>query len=147
MIGLDIASGLGAHLLAEIAVLGAALSYAFAGVFGRRFRGRPPLIVATGQLSGSALLILPLTLVVDRPWTLPLPSLATSGAVLGLALLCTALAYVIFFRILARAGATNLLLVTFLVPVSALMLGLAFLGEHLNAHHFAGMALIGSGLA
>ena len=147
MIGLDVASGLGAHLIAEIAVLGAALSYAFAGVFGRRFKGRPPLIVAAGQLTGSSALILPLALLVDRPWTLPLPSLATLGAVLGLALLCTALAYVIFFRILARAGATNLLLVTFLIPVSALMLGLAFLGERLDAHHFVGMTLIGLGLA
>src|SRR5581483_1079832 len=147
MIGLDVASGLGAHLLAEIAVLGAAISYAFAGVFGRRFRGQPPLIVATGQLTGSAVLILPLTLIVDRPWTLAMPSLATIGAVVGLALLCTALAYLIFFRILARAGATNLLLVTFLIPVSALMLGIAFLGEALNLHHLIGMALIASGLA
>jgi len=147
MIGLDIASGLGAHLLAEIAVLGAAVSYAFAGVFGRRFRGQPPLIVATGQLTGSSLLILPLSLMVDRPWTLPLPTPATDGAVLGLALLCTALAYLIFFRILARAGATNLLLVTFLIPVSALVLGFAFLGEPLDAHHVVGMALIGLGLA
>jgi drug/metabolite transporter (DMT)-like permease len=147
MIGLDAASGLGGHLAAEIAVLGAALSYAFAGVFGRRFKGRPPLIVAAGQLTGSSALILPFALIIDRPWTLPAPDLATVGAVIGLALLCTALAYVIFFRILARAGATNLLLVTFLIPVSALLLGIAFLGEHIDAHHLAGMALIGLGLA
>ncbi len=147
MIGLDAASGLGAHLASEIAVLGGALSYAFAGVFGRRFRGRPPLIVAAGQLTGSSALILPLALLVDRPWMLPLPSVTTIGAVIGLALLCTALAYVIFFRILARAGATNLLLVTFLIPVSALLLGLSFLGEHLDAHHLIGMGLIGLGLA
>jgi drug/metabolite transporter (DMT)-like permease len=147
MIGLDAASGLGAHLMSEVAVLGAALSYAFAGVFGRRFKGRPPLIVAAGQLTGSSTLILPLALAIDRPWAMPLPSLATCGAILGLALLCTALAYVIFFRILARAGATNLLLVTFLIPVSALLLGLTFLGEQLDVHQLAGMALIGLGLA
>jgi drug/metabolite transporter (DMT)-like permease len=147
MIGLDVASGLGAHLVSEIAVLAAAISYAFAGVFGRRFKGQPPLIVAAGQLTGSSVLILPLALMVDRPWTLPLPSVTTCGAIVGLALLCTALAYVIFFRILGRAGATNLLLVTFLIPVSALLLGLAFLGESLNAHHLIGMALIGLGLA
>src|SRR6185295_15243643 len=98
----------GSHLLSELAVIGATISYAFAGVFGRRFRGRPPLIVAAGQLTGSSTLILPLALIVDRPWTLPLPSATTIGAVIGLALLCTALAYVIFFRILGRAGATNL---------------------------------------
>jgi drug/metabolite transporter (DMT)-like permease len=147
MIGLDAASGLGAHLIAEVAVLGGALSYAFAGVFGRRFRGRPPLIVAAGQLTGSTMLILPLSLIVDRPWGLPVPSAITFGAIVGLALLCTALAYVIFFRILARAGATNLLLVTFLIPVSALLLGITFLGERLDAHHLAGMGLIGLGLA
>jgi drug/metabolite transporter (DMT)-like permease len=147
MIGLDAASGLGAHLIAEIAVVGGALSYAFAGVFGRRFRGRPPLIVAAGQLTGSTALILPLSLIVDRPWELPLPSATTAVAIVGLALLCTALAYVIFFRILARAGATNLLLVTFLIPVSALLLGIGFLGERLDAHHLMGMALIGLGLA
>ena len=117
------------------------------GIFGRRFRGRPPLVIAAGQLTGSSTLILPLALLVDRPWTLPMPGAATLAAVIGLALLSTALGYVIYFRILARAGATNLLLVTFLIPVSALMLGIAFLGETLNPHHLLGMALIGCGLA
>jgi drug/metabolite transporter (DMT)-like permease len=147
MIGLDLTAGLGTHLLSELAVLAAAVSYAFAGVFGRRFRGRPPLVVAAGQLTGSSVLILPLALLVDRPWTSAMPSLGVSAALIGLALLSTALAYVIFFRILARAGATNLLLVTFLIPVSALMLGIAFLGESLSPHHLVGMALIGCGLA
>ena len=93
------------------------------------------------------MLILPLALIVDRTWTLPLPSGGTWAALIGLALLSTALAYVIFFRILARAGATNLLLVTFLIPVSALLLGIAFMGETLSPHHLMGMALIGLGLA
>jgi drug/metabolite transporter (DMT)-like permease len=146
MIGLDLAGGLGDHLWSELAVLAAALSYAFAGVFGRRFRGRPPLVVAAGQLTGSSILILPLAFLIDRPWTLPMPSSGTWAALIGLALLSTALAYVIFFRILARAGATNLLLVTFLIPVSALLLGIAFLGEVLSAHHLLGMLLIGCGL-
>jgi drug/metabolite transporter (DMT)-like permease len=147
MIGLDLMAGFGSHLASELAVLAAALSYAFAGVFGRRFRGRPPLVVAAGQLSGSSLLILPLALLVDRPWSLAMPSGATWAALIGLALLSTALAYVIFFRILARAGATNLLLVTFLIPVSALLLGVAFLGETVSAHQLLGMLLIGLGLA
>jgi drug/metabolite transporter (DMT)-like permease len=147
MIGLDITNGLGTHLISELAVLAAALSYGFAGVFGRRFRGRPPLVVAAGQLTGSSVLILPLTLLIDRPWLGAAPSLGVWAALIGLALLSTALAYVIFFRILARAGATNLLLVTFLIPVSALLLGIAFLGETLTLHQLAGMALIGLGLA
>jgi drug/metabolite transporter (DMT)-like permease len=147
MIGLDRAAGLGAHLWSELAVLGAALSYAFAGIFGRRFRGRPPLVVAAGQLTASSALILPLALLIDRPWLGVNPSAEVWGALIGLALLSTALAYVIFFRILARAGATNLLLVTFLIPVSALLLGIAFLGETMGMHQLIGMLLIGLGLA
>jgi drug/metabolite transporter (DMT)-like permease len=147
MIGLDLISGFGSHLLSELAVLAAALSYAFAGVFGRRFRGRPPLVVAAGQLTGSSALILPLALLIDRPWTGASPSLGVWAALIGLAILSTALAYVIFFRILARAGATNLLLVTFLIPVSALLLGVTFLAETVTAHQLLGMLLIGLGLA
>jgi drug/metabolite transporter (DMT)-like permease len=147
MIGLDLTAGLGSHFISELAVLAAALSYGFAGVFGRRFRGRPPLVVAAGQLTGSSALILPLALVVAPPWLGASPSLGVWSALIGLALLSTALAYVIFFRILARAGATNLLLVTFLIPVSALLLGIAFLGETLTLHQLGGMALIGCGLA
>jgi drug/metabolite transporter (DMT)-like permease len=147
MIGLDLVSGFGSHLLSELAVLAAALSYAFAGVFGRRFRGRPPLVVAAGQLTGSSVLILPLALLIDRPWLGASPSLRVWAALIGLALLSTALAYVIFFRILGRAGATNLLLVTFLIPVSALLLGVAFLAESFTVHQLIGMLLIGLGLA
>jgi drug/metabolite transporter (DMT)-like permease len=86
-------------------------------------------------------------LLADHPWTLPWPGLSVCAAVLGLALLSTALAYVVFFRILASAGAVNLTLVTFLIPVSAVLLRRAFLGEALAPRKFLGMALIGLGLA
>ena len=89
---------------------------------------------------------LPLALVVERPWQFD-PGALTWAALLGVALLSTALAYVIYFRILASAGATNLLLVTFLIPVSALFLGVAMLGERPGASAFAGLALILAGLA
>lgn len=147
LIGFDLLQGLRAYVLAEAAVLGAALSYAFAGIFGRRFKGQPPIRTAAGQLTASSAMMLPLALLVDRPWTLSLPSLATVAALAGLALLSTALAYIIFFRILAAAGATNLLLVTLLIPVSAFALGAAFLGEQLAPRHVLGMGLIGLGLA
>lgn len=146
MIGRDAMAGFGGHLWAELAVLAAALSYGFAGVFGRRFRDRPPLLVASGQLTGSTCLLLLPVLVLDQPWVLPLPSLRIMGAILALALLSTALAYVIFFRILRRAGSTNLSLVTLLIPVSALWLGVLFLDEVIEPHHLIGMGLIGSGL-
>ena len=149
MIGPSVLSDLGTNVLAQLAVLGGALSYSLAGIFGRRFRtmGLPPLLPAAGQVTASALLMLPVALVVDRPWTLDMPSAEAWAALLGLALLATALAYVIFFRILATAGATNLMLVTFLIPVSAILLGALVLGEVLAPKHFAGMALIAVGLA
>jgi drug/metabolite transporter (DMT)-like permease len=149
MVGPAILSGIGADLMAQVAVLGAALSYAFAGIFGRRFRrmGVPPLATAAGQVTASALMLMPIALMVDRPWTLPLPGASVWGAVFGIAALSTALAYVLYFRILQTAGATNLLLVTFLIPVSAILLGAVVLGERLDPQHFIGMALIGCGLA
>ena len=147
LIGPEVLRGLGFHLVAQLAVLGAALSYAFAGIFGRRFRGEPPLVVAAGQVTATTVMILPIALFADQLWAVPLPGAATWGAIAGLAVLSTALAYVIFFRILATAGATNLLLVTLLIPVSAILLGTAILGERLAFGHFAGMALIGLGLA
>ena len=149
MIGPSVLSDLGTNVLAQLAVLGAAFSYSLAGIFGRRFRrmGLPPLLPAAGQVTASALLMLPVALVVDRPWTLAMPSGEAWAALLGLAFLATALAYVIFFRILATAGATNLLRVTCLIAVSAIVLGALVLGEVLAPKHFAGMALIAVGLA
>lgn len=148
MVGPVALAGLGLDLLAQLAVLGAALSYAFAGVFGRRFRrmGVPPLVTATGQVTASTLLLLPVAICLDRPWTLPMPGAPVWGAVLGIAALSTALAYVLYFRILASAGATNLLLVTFLISVSANLLGALLLGERMDPRHYMGMILIGCGL-
>jgi len=149
IIGLDSLGGLGTNTMAQFAVLGAALSYAFAGVYGRRFKsmGVAPLVTATGQVTASTILLTPLALVVDQPWTLTMPGVGVWSAIIGLALVSTALAYIIYFRILATAGATNLLLVTFLIPVSAILLGVFFLGEQLTGKDLAGMVLICFGLA
>jgi len=147
MIGLEALSGLGLHVLAEVAVLVATVSYAFAGIFGRRFRGQPPLVTAAGQVTATTVMMLPIVLIADRPWTLAMPTPLALSAIAGLALLSTALAYVIFFRILAAAGATNLLLVTLLIPVSALLLGRFILDEGLALQQLLGMALIALGLA
>ena len=149
MIGDDALRTLGVDVTAQLACLAAALSYAFASVFGRRFRslGMTPMATATGQVTASSLMLIPLMLAVDRPWTLPAPSLETVGALVGIAVLSTAFAYILYFRILATAGATNIVLVTFLVPVSAILLGVFVLDEVLFVEHFIGMALIGIGLA
>ena len=87
----------------------------------------------------------PLALYVDQPWTLS-PGITTMMALLGLAAISTSLAYIIYFRVLATAGPTNLLLVTFLIPLSAILLGVIFLNEQLGWNAFAGMGLIFAGL-
>jgi drug/metabolite transporter (DMT)-like permease len=147
MIGPDALAGLGSDVVAQVAVLAAAFSYACAGLFGRRFAGTPPLATASGQLLCSSCLLLPAVAFADAPWQLEPPSLRTWLALAALALISTALAYVIYFRILAAAGATNLLLVTFLIPVTALLLGSGILGEVIAPRQLIGMAIIGAGLA
>ena len=150
LVGPDLLIGDQLGSMGQLACLGAAFSYALAGVYGRRFQAMAvsPLQAASGQVTASTLLILPIMLIVDRPWLLPAPPGATTWAALaGLALLSTALAYVLYFRILEAAGATNLLLVTFLIPVTAIQLGALVLGERLAPRHFAGMILIGLALA
>ena len=153
MIGPQALEGLGGEtgtaIIAELACLAAAVSYAFAGVFGRRFAkmGVAPMLTATGQVTASTAMLLPFAMIAERPWALPVPSMAAIASILGIAALSTALAYVLYFRILATAGATNLLLVTFLIPVSALILGTMVLREPLVASQLLGMALIGVGLA
>lgn len=139
-------SGAREQLIAQVAVLAAALSYAVASLYGRRFKGMHPLTPAAGQVTGSTLLLIPLVLAFDRPWTIERPCGEALAAVLGLALLCTGVAYVLYFRILASAGASNLSLVTFLLPVSALVLSLLVLQESINERQLAGMAVIFAGL-
>jgi drug/metabolite transporter (DMT)-like permease len=149
MIGPAALHGFGTDVVAQLAVVAAALCYAFAGIYGRRFwrMGIAPIATATGQVSAAAVALLPAVLWFDRPWELAPPGWAVCGAVLTMAIFSTALGYVLYFRILATAGATNLLLVTFLIPVSAIIAGTAVLGEQLALRHFLGMALIGAGLA
>lgn len=131
------------------ACLLAAMCYACAGVWGRRFRklGLAPLSTAFGQVSAATLILLPVWVWVDQPWHMGLPDLDSAGALVGIAVLSTALAYLIYFQLLASAGATNLLLVTFLIPVSATLLGVFILGEGLEPRQIAGFGLIASGLA
>jgi drug/metabolite transporter (DMT)-like permease len=147
MMGADILGAQGSSPLAQLAVIAASVSYGFASVFGRRFSTIPPLITAAGQTAGSSAILLPVMLIIDKPWRLASPSFDVWLAIAGLAILCTSLAYVLYFTILKRAGATNIVLVTFLVPVSAILLGIAFLGETLDIHHVIGMATIAIGLA
>jgi drug/metabolite transporter (DMT)-like permease len=147
MLGPDVLIDIGTGVWAQLACLVAALSYALAAVYGRRLADLPAVVVAAGQLIAATIVLAPLAALIDRPLTLSIPSPDALAALLALAVLSTALGYVIYFRILARTGATNLSLVTFLIPVSAIVLGTIVLGERLAPHHFAGMAVIALGLA
>ena len=148
MIVPSILGGIGVNLVAQLAVLGAALSYAFAGVYGRRYKtlNINPVVTAAGQVSASALFLAPIVFIVDNPTSIIMPSIQVVMALITLAILSTAVAYVLYFKILASAGATNLLLVTFLVPISAILLGTIVLGETLQISHIIGMVIITIGL-
>ncbi len=149
MVEPDALASLGSTVLAQLAVIGAALSYGGASSFGRRFRRMavPSLTVATGQVTASTLLILPIALVVDRPWTLPTPGPNVWSAVLGAALLPTALAYIVVSQVLATTGAADISRVTFLIPVSAILRGALVPDERRDPRHVVGMALIAAELA
>jgi drug/metabolite transporter (DMT)-like permease len=148
MMGIPV-MGDGGSTIAQVAIIVAALSYAFAGVYGRRFKAMAvnPIVTAAGQVTASALVMVPIAFIVDGPLDIAGPSSETWASIIGLAVLSTAVAYVLYFKLLESAGATNLLLVTLLIPVSAILLGSLFLNETLEVVHFVGMALIGLGLS
>jgi len=149
MIGPTLLANIGTDAVAQLACITASLSYALAAVWARRFKrmGLSPMSVTTGQLSAGALMMLPVAMIFDQPWTQPLPPLTAWGAIVALALMCTAFGYVLYFRLIDSAGATNALLVTLLVPPVAILLGGLFLGETLAPQDFVGLALIALGLA
>ena len=149
VVGVAVLSGAGfGATRAELTGIGLMLAvcvlYGLANIHGRRFRrlGVAPYAAAAGQTTAAALVLLPFVLVVDRPWTLPAPPATVWLALAALGLLCTALAYALYFRVLAEAGATNAALVTLLVPVSATILGAVVLGETLLPRHGYGMVLV-----
>ncbi|MES0881307.1 DMT family transporter [Roseibium sp. SCP14] len=131
---------------AQLSCLGAAISYACAATYARRFRFLPPQVAATGQLLGSSLLMLPIALLSMGNWSISDPSLTAWANVLSLGILATAIAYLIYFQLLAEAGATNASLVTLIVPASALFFGWLLLGENLSTLQLAGFAALLVGL-
>jgi drug/metabolite transporter (DMT)-like permease len=142
LIGPDMLINLGANVWAELACLAAAAFYAIGAVSSRRVRGVPPVMMATGQLTMSTVLLLPVVFLFDRPDTFLTASRTAIWAMVSLALLSSALAYLIYFRLIARAGATNALIVTFLVPVSAILLGIVLLSETVEPRQLTGMAAV-----
>jgi drug/metabolite transporter (DMT)-like permease len=149
MIGPALLSNIGTNALAQLACVAASLSYALAAVWARRFRrmGVSPVSVTTGQLTAGAIIMLPMSMFVDQPWTNAFPPITALAAITALGLFCTAFGYVLYFRLIDRAGATNALLVTLLVPPVAILLGALFLNETLAPQDFVGLTLIALGLA
>jgi drug/metabolite transporter (DMT)-like permease len=146
LIGPAVLKGLGTHVIGQLAVVGAALCYAMAAIYGRRLKEIPPLVSATGQLIGAALLTLPLSFIIDTPWQLSV-TLLSLGALACLSLLGTALAYILYYYLLARIGATNVSLVTYLLPITGVFWGALLLGERLHWSAFLALALILAGIA
>jgi len=148
LIGPEALKGLTGSTLGQLAVIGAAISYAFAAAYSRRFKkwGLSPLMVATGQVTMATLILLPLMLIIDQPWLTLTISFEVLWAISGLAFFSTVIAYILYFRLIASAGATNAALVTFLIPISAIFLGVTILGETFTGLQALGMSLIGLGL-
>lgn len=149
LIGPGVLAGLGTSLVAQLGIVGAAMCYAVSAIYGRRFARQriSPMFMATGQMTMATVMLVPFAIIVEQPWTLASPSPAAWAALLCLGVLSTAIAYLIYFRILSAAGAINILLVNFLVPVSALLLGIFILGEEMTAEQVIGLAFIALGLA
>ncbi|MEX2517897.1 MAG: DMT family transporter [Paracoccaceae bacterium] len=146
IIGPEALSGFDLRALGQIAILGATISYSFAGVWAkRRLKGQPPAVSAAGMLTGSAVIMLPLALLAEGapPWPL---SPLTFGALGYISVLATAGGFLLYYRILASAGSGNLMLVTICMPPISIALGAIFLGERLAPGVFLGAGLILFGL-
>ena len=146
LVGPDALAG-NSQALGELAVALAAFIYAFAAIYSRRFRGLTPLVAATGQISGATLILLPLSLAIDRPWHYPMPGGEVWASFAAIALANTAFAYFIYYKLLARAGVTFISLCTFIIPPMALVLGAVALHEGIALNALIGMAIIALGLA
>jgi drug/metabolite transporter (DMT)-like permease len=141
---LGLGTGEGAGILLCLA---AAVSYGLAALYARRkLSDSPPLATATFQLLASSLMMAVIAAVVERPWQRPTPGVTTWLAMAGLAALSTALAYIVFFQILRRSGSSNVMLVTLLIPVTALLLGYLVLGEQISPREIIGALVIGGAL-
>lgn len=147
IMGPSVLTGFDPRNLAQLAMLGAAVSYSFASVWGKTtLSGQPPLMNAFGMVAASSFLMIPIAVIFDGPPSFSL-SLSVWAALLGIAILSTAVAYMLYFATLVRAGAANLMLVTLLIPPFAIVLGAVFLGEQMRPESWAGFAIIALGFA
>lgn len=148
MVGTEALGGISGSVIAQLACLAATLLYALAAVYGRTLSQSTmtPLVVATGQVITAAIIMLPVMLITDQPWTLPMAGWDAWAGAIGLAIPSTAIAYFFYFRLIDSAGASNAMLVAFIMPVIAIILGVVALGETVEGKELAGAALIALGL-
>ena len=149
MTGGDALSGSGDTALAQLACVGATLFYAVASIYAKRMgnEGLSVMQIATGQVCTATVMMVPVILLTETPWTGPMPSTGTWAAMVTLSVVSTSLAYLLYFRLIASAGATNALLIPFLIPPVAILMGALFLNETMTIGQFGGIALIALGLA
>jgi drug/metabolite transporter (DMT)-like permease len=146
-IGIDALAGIGTPApLAQAAVLGASLCYALAPIWGQRFSKLPAIVTAAGAMSCAALLMLPAAAILEQPWTLAPPPAQAIAAVIALAVICTALAMVIYFRLIRTLGPLGTTSGSYLRAGFAVVLGTTLLGESFTWSILAGMALILAGV-
>lgn len=147
VVGFDPAQGLGGAVAAKLFLVAASLLYAIGGIYAKRFSATPPLVIAASVMTAGAVVALPLTLVIDRPWLLPLPSWQPVAAVFMIGVFGSALAAITYFRLFTVSGATNAMLVTLLLPVTPVVGGALLLGEWLEAREVLGALVIAGALA
>ncbi|MET3495661.1 DMT family transporter [Variovorax boronicumulans] len=141
IVGVEALHGLGHSLRAQLALVAAAVCYAFAAMFGRVFKGLDPMVPAAGSLLSGAAMLLPASVLIDRPWTLA-PSAASMAAVLALAVLSTALAFTIYFRLIKTLGPMSTAAQAYLRVPIGVAIGMVFLGERLVPTAWAGLGCI-----
>ncbi|MFZ4806195.1 MAG: DMT family transporter [Hyphomicrobiaceae bacterium] len=146
LVGPEALGGNSQGVLGMIGMLGAAFCYGVSGVWAKRFKGTPPIVSAAVQLTCATAMMVPVAALIDHPWALAMPSQAAVLALIGLGVLATALAYVMFFHIMTVSGPSNAMLVTLLIPLSAAIFGHLVLDEEILARHIVGGIVIGAAL-
>ncbi|HYV87270.1 MAG TPA: DMT family transporter [Candidatus Polarisedimenticolia bacterium] len=145
IVGFTALQGLGSETMATLAIVAATICYAGAALFGRQFRGLDPMLPAAGSLIAGSIILIPISLIVDRPWTLS-PSAESLAALMALAVFCTALALVIYFRLLEMVGPLGTVAQAYLRVPIGVAIGLAFMGESLAPTAGIGLVLVIAGV-
>lgn len=145
IIGVQALAGLGSELWAQLAIVAATICYAGAAIFGRNFKGLDPMLPAAGSLISGAIILIPLSLVIDRPWTLT-PSANSLFALLALAVFSTAAAFTIYFRLIQTLGSVGTTAQAYLRVPIGVGIGVTFLGERLTSTAWLGLAFVIAGV-